>query len=294
MRAQLVGGFLAKVPRLTPAKVVALAAMLGAVVALGLLLAIPAVAMAADINKTVSVDATQDGWQDTGIFLRAGDDVVIDGSGTVDLDCSNPNFDNTPPDGVSPPQITNDPDFLAPNLNVGALIGKIDSGDPFVVGDFKTINSVGNSGELYLAVNDSNYLDNCGHFTAEIAVNHPDTRSPRVSSTIPTAGAKGVGPSANIKANFSEEMSASTIFFSGNGGAFKLFKKGSTTKVGATISYNPNLDRALLNPNNSLQRGVTYKAVVTTAARDEADNRLDQKPGVSGLQSKVWFFTVRN
>jgi hypothetical protein len=255
---------------------------------LGLLLAIPAVAIAADINKTVSVNATQASWKDTGIFLRAGDDVVIDGSGTVDLDCGSSNFDNTPPDGVSPPQITNDPAFLAPNLNVGALIGKIDSGDPFVVGDFKTINSVGNSGELYLAVNDSNYLDNCGHFTADIAVNHPDTRSPRVSSTVPTSGATGVPPLAKIKATFTEDMAP----FSINTNTFMLFKKGSSTKVRATVSYNANKDWAVLDPNNTLQRGASYRAVVTTGARDEADNRLDQNRSLSGLQPKVWFFKV--
>jgi hypothetical protein len=119
-------------------------------------------------------------------------------------------------------------------------------------------------------------------------VNCPDTRHPRVISTVPAKGATGLGPNANVKANFSEDMRASTI----NTNTFKLFKKGSTTKVGATVSYNPNLDRATLNPNNPLQRGTTYKAIVTTAARDEAGNRLDQRPGISGLQKKVWFFTV--
>jgi hypothetical protein len=176
MRATLVvGGFLAKVPRLTPVRVVALrAAMLGAVVALGLLLAIPAVVMAADINKTVSVDATQEDWQDTGIFLRAGDHVVIDGSGTVDLDKNTPNYDNTPPDGDVAETATSN--FLLPGANVGALIGKIDNGDPFVVGDLLTIDSVASSGELFLAVNDSffGFTDNSGHFTADIAVNHPE------------------------------------------------------------------------------------------------------------------------
>jgi hypothetical protein len=79
-----------------------------------------------------------------------------------------------------------------------------------------------------------------------------------------------------------------------NTNTFKLRKKGSTNKMGATVSYNANKDRATLNPNNSLRSGVTYKAVVTTGARDEAGNRLDQKRRVSGLQKKVWFFTVRN
>jgi hypothetical protein len=83
-------------------------------------------------------------------------------------------------------------------------------------------------------------------------------------------------------------MRGSTI----NGTTFKLFKKGSTTKVGATVSYNATLDSATLNPTNSLQRGAIYKAVVTTSAKDEAGNRLDQNRGLSGLQQKVWFFKV--
>jgi hypothetical protein len=75
---------------------------------------------------------------------------------------------------------------------------------------------------------------------------------------------------------------------------FKLFKKGSTTKVGATVAYNAKKDRAILDPINSLKRGVTYKAIVTTGAKDEAGNRLDQDRSVSGLQKKVWFFEVSN
>jgi hypothetical protein len=35
-----------------------------------------------------------------------------------------------------------------------------------------------------------------------------------------------------------------------------------------------------------------YKAVVTTQARVLADNRLDQKPAISGPQPKVSLFTV--
>jgi hypothetical protein len=95
---------------------------------------------------------------------------------------------------------------------------------------------------------------------------------------------------ANIRANFTEDMRGSTI----NGTTFKLFKKGSTTKVGATVSYNATLDKATLNPTNSLQRGVTYRAVVTTFARDKVGNRLDQNRNLSGLQQKVWFFKVSN
>jgi hypothetical protein len=45
--------------------------------------------------------------------------------------------------------------------------------------------------------------------------------------------------------------------------AFKLSKKGSTTQIAAQVSYDAATDRATLNPNNNLRRGLTYKAVVT-------------------------------
>jgi len=60
-------------------------------------------------------------------------------------------------------------------------------------------------------------------------------------------------------------MLASSI----NGTTFKLFKKGTTTKIAAQVSYpDPKSPpyTAKLHPNNSLQSGRTYKAVVTTGA----------------------------
>jgi hypothetical protein len=74
--------------------------------------------------------------------------------------------------------------------------------------------------------------------------------------------------------------------------AFKLFKKGSTTQIAAQVSYDAATDSATLNPNNNLRRGVTYKAVVSTVAKDLAGNRLDQDDSTAGLQQKVWFFEI--
>jgi subtilisin-like proprotein convertase family protein len=120
----------------------------------------------------------------------------------------------------------------------------------------------------------------------------PDTTSPRVESTVPQSGATGISPSANVKAAFSEGMTISTV----NATTFKLFKKGSTTKVAATVTYDGAADNstAKLDPANPLKRGATYKAVVTTGAKDQVGNRLDQNPNLSGLQSKVWTFKVSN
>src|SRR5215204_3931471 len=113
-----------------------------------------------------------------------------------------------------------------------------------------------------------------------------DSEAPTVmdSSLMPASGATGVLSSTNVTATFSEEMLASSI----NGDTFKLFKKGSTTKLAASVSYpDPNSPpyTAKLDPSNSLSRGATYKAVVTTGAKDLASNSL--------AQQYSWFFTVR-
>jgi hypothetical protein len=110
---------------------------------------------------------------------------------------------------------------------------------------------------------------------------------PSVTRTDPGTNATGVATTTNVTAFFSEEMRASSI----NGKTFKLFKKGSSTKIGAVVTYFPDdpstaeFDpRATLDPNNSLQSGVIYKAVVTTGAEDSVGNPLEQQ--------YKWFFTV--
>src|SRR5215208_855824 len=110
-----------------------------------------------------------------------------------------------------------------------------------------------------------------------------DKSAPKVDSVIPKEAATGVGRTTNVTATFSEKMMASSI----NGTTFKLFKKGSTTKIGASVVYpDPNSlpYTAKLDPTNSLRSGVTYKAVVTTGAKDVAGNPL--------AQQYTWLFTV--
>ena len=40
-------------------------------------------------------------------------------------------------------------------------------------------------------------------------------------------------------------------------------------------------------------RAVRYRAIVTTAAKDSAGNRLDQNPDAPGNQPKAWILTLR-
>jgi M6 family metalloprotease-like protein len=121
-------------------------------------------------------------------------------------------------------------------------------------------------------------------FTLEVI----DKASPKVTSTTPANNAKGIARGANIKATFSEAMEASTI----NTATFKLKKAGTTTFLGATVTYDPATRRATLDPNNNLQSGKTYVATVTTGAQDEAGNSLDQDSNLAGNQTKSWKFRV--
>jgi hypothetical protein len=110
----------------------------------------------------------------------------------------------------------------------------------------------------------------------------------KVISTIPKANVTAVAPSTDVKATFSEDMMSSSI----NATTFKLFKQGSTTQIAATLTYDASTDTATLNPTNSLQGGITYKAVVTSGTKDVAGNPLDQNPTTAGLQQKTWLFRV--
>jgi hypothetical protein len=97
-----------------------------------------------------------------------------------------------------------------------------------------------------------------------------------------------VDPATNVTATFSEDMMASSI----DGSTFRLRERGSTTNLAASVSYDAATDKATLDPTDSLRAGVTYQAVVTTGAKDLADNPLDQNSTLDGLQQKQWTFTV--
>jgi N-acetylglucosamine-6-sulfatase len=126
-----------------------------------------------------------------------------------------------------------------------------------------------------------------------------ETTSPRVTSTVPTAGATGVAPSSNLTATFSEKMDPASITNS----TFKLLKvnlDGSTTQItNVTVSKSTDGLKATLNPfgtstTTHLARGTKYKGVITTGAKDVAGNPLDQNTTTAGFQMKAWSFTVSN
>ncbi len=116
-----------------------------------------------------------------------------------------------------------------------------------------------------------------------------DTTPPRVTSTNPANNARNVGLAANVSSLFSEYMRETSI----NRTTFELFRAGTTTRIGATVTYGGMEGRATLNPNANLQPNTRYRAVMTTGARDLSGNQLDQDPNAAGNQQKLWFFTTR-
>jgi hypothetical protein len=94
----------------------------------------------------------------------------------------------------------------------------------------------------------------------------------------------------NVKATFSENMKPASI----NKTSFTLRKRGTTTKVAGTISYDPTTDTATLDLTISLKKGDTYKAAVNIGAEDLAGNRLDQNESLNGSQVHKGTFKVKN
>jgi hypothetical protein len=204
--------------------------------------------------------------------------------GTVDLDKNTTKYDNTTPDGVAETATSN---FLLPGAPVGALIGRIDSGDPFVVGDLKTIDSVASSGELYLAVNDSRggFADNSGQFSADIAVD----LAPPLVGTNPAAGATGVDPTAKIRVKFSVPMKDRSI----NPNNIKIYIGCTNTIVPATVDYVDEITpvRAVLKPLAPLALDTTYRVEVEGADAQDGKSVKDAT-GTPMAETYIFFFST--
>jgi subtilisin family serine protease len=106
---------------------------------------------------------------------------------------------------------------------------------------------------------------------------------PWVKSTIPVAGKTGVAAGTNVKANFSLPMKSTTVTTS----TFYLVRKGTTTKIPATVSYNATTKQATLDPSSNLLPGKIYVATVKGGSTGVKDTQGDAMG-----TNKVWQFTV--
>jgi Ca2+-binding EF-hand superfamily protein len=118
------------------------------------------------LTATVEVGGTSNEtrWTDSGIYVYAGDMVRFEASGTVYM--MQGNDDAADPRGSRSNRRANDAPL--PDQPAGALIGRVETGAPFLVGGRTTAIRMPRSGRLYLSVNDDHLGDNHGAFRVTI------------------------------------------------------------------------------------------------------------------------------
>lgn len=108
-----------------------------------------------------------------------------------------------------------------------------------------------------------------------------DTTPPFAESHTPTR-TRNVSSKTNVTATFSEDMKDSIV----NKDTVKLVKKGSTTRVEVTLSYDATARKVILDPKHMLRPGAPYKATVTTGVRDAVGNAM--------VSNASWSFKINS
>jgi hypothetical protein len=129
------------------------------------------------LERTVEVAGNQSRGVDTGVDLRSGDQVTITATGNM---TAGRRAGVVSPEGgrQNAGAVFGATTYPVPTAGVGALIGYIvssngQSSQPFYIGSQSTFTTPVD-GRLYLLVNDDNYSDNSGSFSARIS--YPDYR----------------------------------------------------------------------------------------------------------------------
>jgi Ca2+-binding EF-hand superfamily protein len=113
-------------------------------------------------SRTVHVNS-QYRWTDTGIDVRAGQNVTLDASGTIVM--SDNGQDTATPAGSTTGRRANDAPIT--NQPAGALLARIGNYGPIFVGTRQSFNAPV-SGRMYFGVNDDHLPDNRGEFIVQV------------------------------------------------------------------------------------------------------------------------------
>lgn len=117
-----------------------------------------------------------------------------------------------------------------------------------------------------------------------------DQVAPLVIRTWPEAGAKGVRRDKVVRARFNDFVTpnpATSLRW-----LARIYRVGSTSSIGATVSYNADTATVRIMPRKLLRRDTRYKVVIG-GFRDTAGNFIDQDPTKAGDQPKRWRFRTR-
>ena len=115
-------------------------------------------------TRTIVVPANQQ-WTPTGIRVNFGDKLQLQISGQISLRQNDPKDVAIPQGSLLQRYAANAP---MPKVLAGALIGRIDNGQPFGIGNLSSILAPA-SGLLYLGINDDVVTDNSGQFNVTIS-----------------------------------------------------------------------------------------------------------------------------
>ena len=117
----------------------------------------------------------------------------------------------------------------------------------------------------------------------------PDTSHPRVRRTVPGARATGAQRAADIVAVLDEPVRRPTV----SAATAYVVRKGTTRHLPATVTWEVDTRRIVIDPNRPLRPGTSYRVVVTSRVTDLAGNGLDQDRTKPGVQAARWLFTTR-
>ena len=121
-------------------------------------------------------------WTNTGVALRAGDQITIRARGRIHFGA--PPIDRLSPTGIPRGKLCDAINarvpgtsvWPAPLLDCWSLIARIGNGAPFPIATAKTFHAA-SDGELYLGVNDNFLRDNSGTWSATLVVTPPPAKS---------------------------------------------------------------------------------------------------------------------
>jgi len=113
--------------------------------------------------RTVVVPANV-AWTSTGINVRRGQSIRFEPSGEIRL--SSNGDDIAVAAGAKSGRMA--PGAQIPSIYAGALIGRVDQGRPFSIGDTAQPFKMPEDGRLFLGVNDDHVDDNSGNFVVKI------------------------------------------------------------------------------------------------------------------------------
>lgn len=120
----------------------------------------------ADKSTTITVPG-REAWTDTGIDVRAGDELKIDGKGKIQFGPQK--ADTAGPNGV-PGNRRATANAPLPRLAIGALIARVGNSAPFDATEKGKRVREPESGRLYLGINDGNRSDNSGEFRVTVSI----------------------------------------------------------------------------------------------------------------------------